>query len=201
MNLPKRINPNYSTRENADYRVWQQMKQRCCNPKSPRFDRYGGRDANPIKVCDRWKDSFENFISDMGPRPEPKHSFSIERENNNGDYEPNNCSWIPKKDQSRNTSRTIVIEHEGEKKLMTDLATETGISKSTLSYRVEQGFKGEDLLRKPISRREYELNGRTYRLNELAKISGINKDVLGARLKRYGWGVERAISTPVNPKK
>lgn len=73
------------------------MKQRCENPSNPRYNSYGGRG---IKVCKRWLDSFENFISDMGQRPTPKHS--IDRIDNDRGYEPDNCRWATRSEQVAN---------------------------------------------------------------------------------------------------
>src|SRR5215831_18996671 len=69
------------------FRIWMGMKDRCNNPKSPKYKYYGGRG---IKVCERWQNSFTNFIIDMGPRPE---NLSINRIDNDGNYEPSNCEW------------------------------------------------------------------------------------------------------------
>lgn len=82
------------------YRTWESMLNRCNNPRNSSHVNYGGRG---IKVCDRWA-SFENFLSDMGEKPEK--GMSIERLDVNGNYEPGNCIWADPKTQARNTRRT-----------------------------------------------------------------------------------------------
>ena len=81
-----------------EYRTWRAMRERCRNPNNKHFKNYGGRG---IKVCKRW-DDFRNFLADMGPRPE---TYSIERIDNDGNYKPSNCKWIPLLDQSKNRRR------------------------------------------------------------------------------------------------
>jgi hypothetical protein len=78
------------------YKVWFAMKSRCHNPADKSWARYGGRG---IVVCDRWRDSVESFIADMGPRP-PGHT--VDRRDNNGNYDPNNCRWATPRQQSEN---------------------------------------------------------------------------------------------------
>jgi hypothetical protein len=79
-----------------EYRVWWGMLGRCAKPNNSRFRDYGGRG---IKVCDRWK-TFENFRADIGPRPDAR--FSIDRIDNDGNYEPDNCKWSTRSEQQRN---------------------------------------------------------------------------------------------------
>lgn len=109
-----------------EYQVWSQMKQRCYNKKHKKYRIYGQRG---ITVCDRWKNSYINFIQDMGPRPSNNHS--IDRINNNGIYEPSNCRWLPNPDQHYNKSNNFTVNqndrfgkltHTGNKrfKLMND---------------------------------------------------------------------------------
>ena len=84
------------------------MKDRCTNPNNPKFHRYGGRG---IKVCDRWMNSFEAFLEDMGERPSKR--YSLDRINNDGNYEKSNCRWATREIQGRNTSTTNLITING----------------------------------------------------------------------------------------
>lgn len=89
-NAPREgVSPEHST--------WHAIKQRCGNPNHKRYKDYGGRG---ISICDRWNNSFMDFLSDMGEKPSPKHS--IERIDVNKNYEPDNCKWATTLEQARN---------------------------------------------------------------------------------------------------
>lgn len=86
------------TAKTPEYRSWESMKSRCCNPKNKKYDLYGGRG---IKVCERWLTSFPNFLVDMGRRPSLK--YSLDRfPDTDGHYEPNNCRWATATEQNNN---------------------------------------------------------------------------------------------------
>lgn len=91
----------------TEHRVWSKMIDRCRNKNTPEYKNYGGRG---IKVCDRWLD-FKNFLSDMGMRP--SNEVSIDRIDNNGDYEPGNCRWATRAQQSVNKRTNVFFEYGG----------------------------------------------------------------------------------------
>ena len=80
-----------------EYRSWSSMIERCTNPNHEYYNDYGNRN---ITICERWRNSFESFLEDMGPKPSFIHT--LERIDNNGNYEPGNCKWGTKMEQSRN---------------------------------------------------------------------------------------------------
>lgn len=83
-------------RYTREYNSWHSMKARCYRPSHPMYEYYGARG---IRVCKRWYRSFENFLADMGPRPE---GTSIDRIDNDGHYTPSNCRWATPTDQRAN---------------------------------------------------------------------------------------------------
>jgi hypothetical protein len=132
----------------SGYKSWESIYQRCNNHKSKHFPRYGGRG---IKVCERWK-SFENFYADMGPRPSKKHS--IERDDNDGDYEPTNCRWATPKEQARNRRDNRLISIDGSEITMAEAAERFGINYHALFQRLDRGWTVERALAKGEGRRK-----------------------------------------------
>ena len=119
--------------DSIEYSSWKQMMSRCNNPKSTLYYRYGGRG---IRVCESWKD-FRNFYKDMGKRP--SKLYSIERINNNGNYEPNNCKWVTIDEQANNRSTCKYFKYNGIRKNITQWAKEFNIKPNTLVYRIKRG--------------------------------------------------------------
>lgn len=128
------------------YSSWCAMKRRCSSPKHPAYSEYGGRG---IKVCDRWRDSFEAFLADMGERPSKRHS--IDRVNVNGDYEPSNCRWTTMREQARNSRRTklspavvrLIRESTAAGMQQKTIASLLGVGVSTVSQVVNRKSWGD----------------------------------------------------------
>jgi len=114
-----------------DYSIWTKLKGRCLNPNDKSYIHYGARG---IKICDRWLSSFENFINDLGWRP--NQNYSLERIDYNGDYCPENCKWIYKSEQNRNKRRVKIIYYNGNSYCLTELCKLLNLSYSTMRHRV-----------------------------------------------------------------
>lgn len=109
---------------------WAGMRERCTNKKTNNYKNYGGRG---IKVCDRWL-TFENFYEDM--KAGYSAGLSLERIDNNGNYEPGNCRWATRKEQMRNYRRNRLITHKGETKTLQEWSESTGLKSSTIRMRL-----------------------------------------------------------------
>jgi len=125
----------------STYTSWRAMKDRCYCKSHVEYKRYG---AIGITVCDRWKDSFENFLADMGERPE-KHS--IERLDPNKGYSPENCVWADKFQQANNRKNNVFLSYDGKTMTATMWARHIGISNSTIYARLKRNWTIEKTLK------------------------------------------------------
>jgi hypothetical protein len=127
------------------YRAWCSIKRRCTYTKDIQYNSYGGRG---IKVCDRWLSSFCNFYSDMGDPPTAQHT--IDRIDNNGDYEPSNCRWASYREQARNKQNTRYVEWEGSLYNIHDLAAKYNIDTRNILKRLSRNWTLERALTQPL---------------------------------------------------
>jgi hypothetical protein len=174
----------------SEYSAWKAMIQRCTNVNNAQVIRYGGRG---ITVCDRWLNSFEAFYLDMGPKPTQEHS--LDRRNNDGNYEPGNCRWATDTEQQRNKSNNRLVDYDGRKVTVAELSELTGISEAVLHYRLNSGIVG-DAFTKEVCK-QYTYGGITDTFPGWAKRLGINRMTMYRRLEVEGWSTEKAFNTPV----
>jgi hypothetical protein len=130
------------------YATWKAMLNRCYNKNSENFKYYG---LKGITVCERWKSSFLDFVEDMGERPE---GMTLDRIDNNGNYEKENCRWATEKEQLRNRSDNRFIEAFGKKLILADWCKIKNIKPNTLLNRLKTGMSVEVALTKPPRRRK-----------------------------------------------
>ena len=115
------------------YAAWQNMLRRC-GPSGADFKNYAARG---ITVCNRWATSFDAFLADMGEAPT---KMTLERIENNRGYEPDNCRWATRKDQSLNTRRNRILEIDGVSKPLTQWSEESGVKPQTIHSRIDRGI-------------------------------------------------------------
>lgn len=187
------------------YRCYNNMLARCYNKKNPGYHNYGGRG---IKVCMRWKMSFENFLADIGECPSPKHSLD-RYPNNDGNYEPGNVRWATKLEQSRNTRRNKRLELNGENLTVKEWATRLGISEAAIKGRLRRKWpiekvlsighrSAKERLRTSVKSKQITYQGQTKSLIEWAELLRIKRTALSHRLKIMS--VQEAFTLPYTPR-
>jgi hypothetical protein len=175
------------------------MIGRCVCVTNQDYKYYGARG---ITVCQRWQESFTNFLADMGERP--SQNYSLERRDNNGPYAPENCYWATKTQQARNTRTTVFVTHQGVTCSVPEWAEIIGIQASTLRNRLRKyGWSIERALTKTTkpgrNRKDHVFltwNNETHCITEWGEILHIPAPALFARRKR-GWPDDKILSTPL----
>jgi hypothetical protein len=140
----KREHGETGARTTPEYRTWKAMRERCHSPNHAMFANYGARG---ITVCERWG-CFENFLADMGRKPSPTHS--IDRINNDGNYEPGNCRWATAEEQSRNRRNVYAITIDGKTATLGEWCAVYGVSPATALRRISRGATPEAAVSTPL---------------------------------------------------
>lgn len=138
-----RANITHGLSNTVVYRAWKSMRERCGRPSHNQYADYGGRG---IQVCDRWH-TFTNFVADMG-HPPPK--TSLDRIDNNGDYEPANCRWATASEQQNNRRSTVKHAINGVEKSVSQWARDAGLSPACVFQRLRAGWLFERAISTPV---------------------------------------------------
>lgn len=133
------VNLKHGLSYSPEYTVWEHLKSRCYNENNASYPDYGGRG---ITVCEEWRNSFEAFYRDMGPRP--SLSYSIERKNNEEGYCKNNCYWATRDEQNNNRRNTLHYEYQGKTKPLSDWCNELGVKYGAVYNRLRKGMNFDD---------------------------------------------------------
>jgi hypothetical protein len=171
--------------------VWAAMKSRCLHPGHKEYANYGGRG---ISVCEEWHKSFAAFLNHVGPRPSDKHS--LDRINNDGNYEPGNVRWATWAIQSSNKRTNRRVEIDGQVMTASQASLRYGVHVETVFYRLRAGKLGKDLVKEADRSAEKPLTfqGKTMSRQAWADETGISYGGLRKRLEVLGWSVEKALT-------
>lgn len=187
-----------NTGKMASKSAWSDMKDRCYNPNNAKYQIYGGRG---IEVCDRWRNSYEAYRNDMGPRPTDEEQngrpiYTVDRyPDKDGNYEPDNCRWADPKEQSRNRNNTVWTEYQGRKITVDELSEISGVRRALIYRRVLSGKSGDDLI-KPPHVGKVIIEGVEYIVEELSKKYGVPGNTIRDRVRT---GKEKTFSEVVSP--
>lgn len=174
------------------YRSWDAMTQRCTNQKHKAFHRYGGRG---IVICERWL-NFANFLEDMGQPPSENHS--LEREDNDLGYSPDNCKWATKTEQQNNMVRNRWLTLEDQTLTVAQWGRKIGIRPALIDQRLRRGWSIERALSGQVQThnigQRFKFEDGELTLSELSDATQISYKLLHKRIIMNGWSVDRAIT-------
>lgn len=193
-----------------EYATWMGIKRRCNIPTCSHYKSYGGRG---IKVCDKWINSFDDFYTDMGNRPSNYHS--IDRINVDGDYEPSNCRWATRYEQSINKRNTRYETIDGVKKPLLEWCKQYNISIKSVLSRLNYGLSLKDALTIPLVINKFQVgHKRMYNkryikydigidsktMFEWCKMYGVDYELVYNRVKILGYDILTALTKKVDKK-
>lgn len=189
----RRAKHNQATRDHGttkEYKTWIGIKQRCTNPNSSVWERYGGRG---ITICEEWLHDFDAFYKHIGKAPTLKHT--VDRIDNNRGYEPGNVRWATRKEQSNNLRSNTWIEYDGKRMTWAQWAEYLDVPYNLLLTRVKKKLPLEEVLQPRINDERnalVEVDGKAMSLREWEKVTGIKYQTLYAR-----WKAGKYLLAPV----
>lgn len=182
-----------SSENKKEYGVYQDMKKRCYNSRSPNYKNYG---AKGITISEDWLFSFSNFLRDMGNRPSDEHS--IERINNLKGYSKENCKWAERIEQCNNRSSNRILEYKGEKDTLANWCRKLNLNLVIVSKRINTHKwtieKSFETLEKQNST-FIDFNGKRMSILDWSKEIGMNYSTLKNRIFNLKWPINKALTT------
>lgn len=170
------------------YGIYNGIKRRCYNKREPRYKDYGQRG---IRMCEEWRNvvnGFDNFV-EWSLSHGYSEELTIERKDVNGDYGPENCEWVTRRDQAKNKRDTIWVDYKGEHIRLLELCQKEGVTYDTVHDRIfKRGWTVEKAIKSP-SERENSLMSK-------CRERGVNYATVRDRIVKLGWTEEQALSTP-----
>lgn len=190
-------NKTHGMSETRVFRIWHNMLRRCYDSRREYYRNYGARG---VTVCDRWRESFENFLADMGMPPSDEHT--LERKEGHLGYEPSNCCWATRTEQANNRRTNVRLTFQDRTMTIAEWARELGIGDSTIRFRLKNGWSVERALTTPAVAYERTMGpltheGTTLPLAEWARRFGFKDGTLRMRL-RQGFTLQEALTMPLH---
>jgi hypothetical protein len=183
-------------RRSGTYSSWRDAKARCFNQSHRTYTLYGGRG---ITMCDRWRTSFAAFLADMGECPP---GLTLDRIDNNGNYQPGNCRWATRHEQQQNRRDNRLVELDGVHMTLTEAADRFGLPRTIISGRLRHGWSDAEAVNPNFVRPErlIEYEGQRMTIAQVARRTGLHKNTLRNRLLR-GWSDAEAVNPNLRPRR